>query len=73
MRPRQVRYQAALRPDNCSFFDFRPLLLLPFILQFVGLPADLLSLPLHLHVSSSQDRKCVDSSQAVFKRRPAPC
>jgi len=25
MRPRQVRYQAALRPDILCFFDFKPL------------------------------------------------
>ena len=25
MRPRQVRYQAALRPDILGFFDFKPL------------------------------------------------
>ena len=25
MRPRQVRYQAALRPDICCFLDFKPL------------------------------------------------
>ena len=29
MRPRQVRYQAALRPDYASFFDFKPLPALP--------------------------------------------
>ena len=25
LRPRQVRYQAALRPDICCFLDFKPL------------------------------------------------
>jgi hypothetical protein len=25
LRPRQVRYQAALRPDNWCFLDFKPL------------------------------------------------
>jgi hypothetical protein len=24
LRPRQVRYQAALRPDICCFLDFKP-------------------------------------------------
>ncbi|HUD64634.1 MAG TPA: hypothetical protein VMQ17_08645, partial [Candidatus Sulfotelmatobacter sp.] len=30
-RPRQVRYQAALRPDIFCFFDFKPLPIFPIL------------------------------------------
>jgi hypothetical protein len=35
MRPRQVRYQAALRPDICCSFDFKPL---PRVKILPGMP-----------------------------------
>ena len=38
MRPRQVRYQAALRPDNYCSFDFKPL---PQFKILSGLPKSL--------------------------------